>query len=246
MTAPDISLPRFEGPLDLLLELVRKNEIDIADIPIAEITRQYLDYLHRAEALDVELGSEFAYIAALLIHIKSRSLLACDPEIARREEDPRQELVRLLVDYEQVRQAAEFLRQKLEVSEATWSTSSIEAYLAPAVEESPERNGALNLLEVLRLAQQALEAARVYEIVTPPDSVTVEQMMRWLEERLARTPGRVEAEPLLVEQTSPRRKAVLFLAMLEMAKSARLQVQQEDCFGPVFLDDMAQLGPNVG
>ena len=93
---PEISLPRFAGPLDLLLELVRKNQIQITDIPIAAITRQYLDYLQQAEALDLELGSEFAYMAALLIHIKSRCLLATDPEVA--EEDPRQELVRLLLD----------------------------------------------------------------------------------------------------------------------------------------------------
>lgn len=240
---PDISLPRFEGPLDLLLELVRKNEIDISDIPIAEITRQYLAYLHRAEALDMELGSEFAYMAALLIHIKSRSLLACDPEIAKREEDPRQELVRLLLDHDQVRQAAEFLKEKLEVAGATWTTSSINEYLAPAVDET--RSHGLNLLEVLRLAQQALDAARMYEIVSPPDSVTVDHMMRWLEQRLARAPGRCEAERLFAEQAGPRTKVVLFLAMLEMVKATRLQVEQEQCFGPVLVSRTAQLCPDV-
>ena len=77
--SPEISLPRFEGPLDLLLTLVRKNEVEITDIPIAEITRQYLNYLHRAEELNIDLGADFVYIAALLIHIKSRSLLLPAP-----------------------------------------------------------------------------------------------------------------------------------------------------------------------
>jgi len=119
--APEISLPRFEGPLDLLLELVRKHEIEIADIPIAQITRQYLDYLHQAKQLDVNLGGEFAYIAALLIQIKARSLLVADPELPPPEEDPRQELVRLLLDHDQLRSSAEYLKQRLEIAQATWS-----------------------------------------------------------------------------------------------------------------------------
>jgi segregation and condensation protein A len=238
--APEISLPRFEGPLDLLLELVRKHEIDITDIPIAAITRQYLDYLHQAEALDLELGSEFAYMAALLIHIKSRCLLAPDPELAPHEEDPRQELVRLLLDHGHVRQGAEFLRQKLEITEATWSKPSIEEFREPPGQELPEANGALNLLQVLRLAQQALEAARMFEIVTLADSVTVQQMMRWLEERLARAPDRTEAEPLLIEQPTAGHRAALFLAMLEMAKDTRIRIEQHQCFGPVFIDGMGQ------
>src|SRR5262249_11964294 len=123
MSAPiDISLPCFEGPLDLLLSLVRKNEIEISDLPIADITRQYLDYLHQAGELDRDLGSEFVYMAAWLIQIKTRCLLAADPE-TRPVEDPRQELVRQLLDHEQVRQAVDFLKQKLEISEATWSRS---------------------------------------------------------------------------------------------------------------------------
>ena len=232
-TAPDISLPRFEGPLDLLLELVRKNEIEITDIPIAEITRQYLDYLDQASELDVDLGSEFAYMAALLIHIKSRSLLAPDPELAAREEDPRQELVRLLLDQDQVRQGAEFLQQKLEIAEATWSKSSIGEFQEPPRVE-PEPDGALNLLQVLRLAQQALQSARMYEIVSPA-SVTVEEMMRWLADRLARSPGPTEAAPLFGEQPDGQRRAALFLAMLEMAKAVRIRLEQRQCFAPIYM-----------
>jgi segregation and condensation protein A len=231
---PEISLPRFAGPLDLLLELVRKNQIEITDIPIAAITRQYLDYLHQAEALDLELGSEFAYLAALLIHIKSRCLLATDPEVA--EEDPRQELVRLLLDPEQFRQGAEFLRLKLEIAQATWSKPSVDEFRDSPRREPPEPNSTLNLLQVLRLAQQALDAARTFEIVTPADSVPVEQMMRWLEQRLASAPGRMEALPILTEQPTRGHRVALFLAMLEMAKAARLRLEQRQCFGPIFIE----------
>jgi segregation and condensation protein A len=235
--APGISLPRFEGPLDLLLELVRKHEIDITDIPIAAITRQYLDYLSQAEALDLDLGSEFAYVAALLIHIKSRCLLTPDPEIAAREEDPRQELVRLLLDRDQLRLGAEFLNQKLEIAQASWSKPSIEEFQEPPGRELPEPINALNLLQVLRLAQQALNAARTFEIVTPAESVTVDEMMRWLEEHLASAAGRTEVEPLLTGQPTAGHRAALFLAMLEMAKEARIRLEQHQSFGPVFIDD---------
>lgn len=229
MNGRDVSLPRFEGPLDLLLELVRKNQIEITDIPIADITRQYLEYLNAAGQLDLDLGAEFAYMASVLIHIKSRSLLVRDPEIAAREEDPRDELVRLLLDHEQVRQGAEFLKQKLEVAEATWSQSSIRDFRdLPDLDTAP--SGTLNLLQILRLAKQALETARAYEIVSSPEPVTVEEMIRWLVDRISS--GRTEADPLLKEHTGQRR-AALFLALLEIAKAGRIRLEQRECFGPI-------------
>jgi segregation and condensation protein A len=229
----DVSLPRFEGPLDLLLELVRKNKIEITDIPIADITRQYLEYLDAAEELDLDLSAEFAYMASVLIHIKSRCLLARDPEIAAREEDPRDELVRLLLDHDQVRQGAEFLKQKLEVAEATWSKSSVGDFQdAPSIDAAP--SGTLNLLQVLQLAKQALEAARVHEIVSSAEPVTVGEMIRWLLERIS--PGRTEADRLLSEHTGQHR-AALFLALLEIAKAGRIRLEQRECFGPIWMLD---------
>ena len=231
--APEISLPRFDGPLDLLLALVRKNEVAITDIPIAEITRQYLDYLLQAEELNIDLGSEFIYMAALLIHTKSRCLLASDPEIAVREEDPREELVRQLLHHDQVRQGAEFLKQRLEIAGATWSTSSIEEFSQPSDHDLPDPSGPLNLLQVLRLTQKALAAARTYELVTPADTVTVEHMARWLEQRLAAVPNPAEAGVLLAEQADMPHRTALFLAMLEMAKGAHVRLEQDYCFGPI-------------
>ena len=227
-TAPDISLPRFEGPLDLLLALVRKNEVEITDIPIAEITRQYLEYLHQARELNIDLGADFVYFAALLIHIKSRSLLPADPEIAGREPDPREALVRQLMDHDQLHQGAEFLKQKLEIAEATWSRPSIEEFPPLPQDNFPESNPPLNLLQILRLAQQALATARSYDLVTPDDPVSVEEMMAWLEDRMARTPDSLEGMALLAAQPDAPHRNALFLAMLEMAKSAEIRLDQAD------------------
>jgi segregation and condensation protein A len=186
-------------------------------------------------------------MAALLIHIKSRCLLPPDPEMGAREPDPRQELVRQLLDHDQVRHGAEFLQQKLEVAEATWSRSSIEDFRPPVEEESLDSYGALNLLQVLRLAQQALAAARTYDLVTPASSVDVAEMMAWLEERLRANPWLIEAGPLLAQQPDAPHRMALFLAMLEMAKAARIRLEQQQCFGPILLaslgepTDLAQL-----
>lgn len=245
--APDISLPLFEGPLDLLLALVRQNEVAITDIPIAEVTRQYLDYLRQAEALDIDLGAEFVYMAAMLIQIKSVSLLARDPEIAAREEDPRQQLVRQLLDHEQLRQGAEFLKDKLEVAGATWSRSSIEEFAEGSDGDGTPQDGTLNLLEVLRLAKQALAVARTYELVTPADTVTVEEMARWLERRMATTDGATDARLLLAQQPDASHRTALFLAMLELAGRSRVRLDQEECFGPIWIDRRSPgaFGPTV-
>jgi segregation and condensation protein A len=231
--APDISLPCFEGPLDLLLALVRKSEVAIADIPIARITQQYLEYLHRAGELDIDLGSDFAYMASVLIQIKSQRLLPADPEIAAREPDPRQELIRALLDHEQVRQGAEFLQQKLEVSSATWSKPSIGDFVDLAGEELAREPGAMNLIEVLRLARQALETAYTYEVAVPPESVSVEEMMRWLNQRVLSGTRPLDSGVLFSELDSADRKSALFLAMLEMSKAGRIRLEQHQTFAPI-------------
>ena len=230
--ALDISLPRFDGPLDLLLDLVRKNEVEITDIPIAEITRQYLDYLHQARELNIDLGADFVYFAALLIHIKSRSLLPGDPELMAPELDPRDALVRQLMDHDQLRHGAEFLKQKLEVAEASWSCPPAPEFQAAPQSEAAGPDPSLNLLQILRLAQQALATARNYDLVTPADPVSVEEMTEWLEERLVRSPGPLDGISLLAEQPDPPHRNTLFLAMLEMARSSRILMEQETGFGP--------------
>ena len=113
----------YDGPLDLLLDLIRKQQIDIKDIPIATITAQYLAYMEKARELDIDLGAEFVYMAATLIHIKSKMLLPVDPELEKiaPEEDPRQELVDRLLEHERFKNAAEMLQQKRLIEENVWS-----------------------------------------------------------------------------------------------------------------------------
>lgn len=238
---PHLTLEHFEGPLDLLLALVRKNRFDIRELPIAEVTRQYLAYLHEAETLDLDLGSEFAYMAATLIQIKSRSLLPDDPELtARDSHDPKQKLIRQLLDREQVRQAAGFLQQRLEQNQAAWThPSSVQEFQETALDpdDSPDP-GTLSVLDVARLARQALEAARTHRLLDLSSPlVTVEEMIAWLEERLrAGTADQpLPADPLFAEQAMLPRQTALFLAMLELAKTQHLGLEQAEAFAPLFL-----------
>src|SRR5438270_1332187 len=133
MATPPLNfhLEQYEGPLDLLLDLIRKQQVNIYDIPIAKITGQYLEYVQKAMELDIELGSEFVYMAATLIHIKSKLLLPRDPELEKisPEEDPRKELVERLIEHERFKNAAEMLQQKRVVEEAIWSNPQIENFL---------------------------------------------------------------------------------------------------------------------
>jgi|SRR6185437_942525 len=230
MTTLDVSLPRFEGPLDMLLDLVRRHEVDIADIPIAEITRQYFDYLQRAQELDIDLGADFTYIAALLIHIKSKLLVAPQPELEAQLEDPRQELVELLIERRHMREAAEFLQQKLDIAGSTWSRS-ISRESADGDDLPESASEAMNLLEVLRLAKKALDTARSYDSLFPAETVSVREMQRWLEDELRSAAGLVCGTELLRQQWELGRGSALFLAMLEMAKEGRIQLEQQECFG---------------
>src|SRR6201987_2892408 len=111
-----INLPAYEGPLDLLLDLIRKQEMDIHNIPIAKITEQYPDYLHQPENFDIDVSAAFIYMAATLIHIKSKMLLPADPLAGpAAQEDPRGELVHRLLEHEKFKNAAQLLYQKQQV-----------------------------------------------------------------------------------------------------------------------------------
>jgi segregation and condensation protein A len=251
--APAISLPRFDGPLDLLLSLIRKNEFDINDIPVAAITRQYLDYMNAADSMDIDLGSDFVYLAATLIQIKSRCLLPVDPEVAAREPDPREELVRQLISHDQVRNAAEFLHERFEVANASWSRRPVPRKTEEFVEfDGPEMTdpGTMNLFEVLQLAKKALETARTHQILRlEEERVTVEQMVAWLSRKLAEHPfaNPLPSEILFREQSDLSREIALFLAMLEMSRRGELDLEQASEFGPIYLwrSDMAHSCRNV-
>src|SRR4029077_376307 len=168
-----ISLPLYEGPLDLLLDLIRRQKLDIYDIPIAKVTEQYLSYLHLMEEMNVDLASEFLLIAAQLIYIKSRMLLPPDPDASPEEqEDPRAELVRRLLEYEKFKNAAQMLYQREMVENATWTNPGGSPFEDSEVE--PELTvGLYDLLMAFRDVVKRVETRPLIELHR--DEFSVEQ-----------------------------------------------------------------------
>ena len=237
MASPlNFHLEQYEGPLDLLLDLIRKQQINIYDIPIASITQQYLEYMQRAVALDIELSSEFIYMAATLIHIKSRMLLPKDPELDKisPEEDPRQELVDRLLEHERFKNAAEMLQQKRMVEDASWSNPQMARFLSEA--EEPEL--AVSLFDLVRTLQTVLERAKnrpIYEV--GKEDVSIPDMFRYLERVFGelRTGESLSAAELFERQGSRRAMICLFLALLELVRRQALMLTQKDAFGHIGL-----------
>lgn len=229
-------LEQYEGPLDLLLDLIRKQQINIYDIPIARITSQYLDYMQRAMELDIELSSEFIYMAATLIHIKSRTLLPVDPELEKilTEEDPRKELVERLIEHERFKNAAEMLQQKRVVEEAIWSNPQMEQFLSE--DEGPAL--AATIFDLVKTFQRVLDRAKtrpIYEI--DKEEVGIPEMIDFLRQRLAasRRNHPLSATELLEAQRSRRAMICLFLAILELVRWQAVELIQGEAFGDIGL-----------
>jgi segregation and condensation protein A len=227
-------LEHYDGPLDLLLDLIRRQEINIYDIPIAQITAQYIEYMQRAADLNIELSAEFVYMAATLIHIKSKMLLPRDPELEKLlpEEDPRQELVDRLLEHERFKAAAEMLHQKRVIEEAVWSNPQIAHFLN---DEDPGL--AVTLHDLVKTFQTVLERAKhrpVYEIGT--EDVSVPDMIRYLRKIFEKERGEtVSARELFELQRSRRGMICLFLAVLELVKLQAVGLVQKDLFGEIGL-----------
>ncbi|HYL36743.1 MAG TPA: segregation/condensation protein A [Bryobacteraceae bacterium] len=236
MSSPlNFHLDRYDGPLDLLLDLIRRQEINIYDIPIASITQQYLDYMQRALALDIELSAEFVYMAATLIHIKSRMLLPRDPELEKMsgEEDPRKELVDRLLEHERFKNAAEMLQQKRLVEEAAWSNPRIGEFLE---EEEPGLD--VTIFDLVKTFQAVLERAKnrpVYEV--GKEDVSIPDMIHYLENIFRGLPKgeSISATELFERQTSRRAMICLLLAILELVRRQTLVLTQRDAFGDIGL-----------
>lgn len=228
-----VRLERYEGPLDLLLDLVRKQEIDIHDIPIARITGQYLEYLHHLERLDIDVSADFLYMAATLIYIKSRMLLPTEPALPGEAaaEDPREQLVHQLLEHEKFKSAAQMLHERGQLEEHVWTKPDRSLY------EGGETQGELvvSLVDLVRVFQSVLERrAQRRDIELQHDEFTVPMMMERLRERLAEG-GAVK----LVEffEGCPTRRAMIaaFLAVLELARLGAAIVVQEETFGEILL-----------
>jgi segregation and condensation protein A len=229
-------LEAFDGPLDLLLDLIRRQQIDIADIPIARITAQYMDYMTQAAALNIELSAEFVYMAATLIHIKSKMLLPRDPELEKisPEDDPRQELVDKLVEHERFKNAAEMLQQKRMIEEVVWTNPQMQQFK----HEGDEGDLAVTLHDLVKTLQKVLDRVKLrprYEMTR--EDVSVPDMIQYLSNVL-KDMGRsesVSATDLFERQRSRRATICLFLAILEMVRMQAVTLAQSEMFGDIVL-----------
>ncbi len=225
----------YDGPLDLLLDLIRKQDIDIYDIPIAKITAQFLAYVERLKQTDVDTAGEFIYMAALLIHIKSRMLLPRLPvEVTGEEpEDPRRELVERLLEHERFKHAAEMLAQKQQIEAAVFSNPQIHEFRHA---EGTEREIAADTLDLARVFRDILERARERPVLdVEEDSVTVGQMIDYMRRRMVTEEKPVSLRRLLGNTRSERTLICMFLAMLELVRLQAVLLFQPTNFTDILI-----------
>ncbi len=224
----------YEGPLDLLLDLIRKQDIDIYDIPIAQITAQYLAYVEKIRGLDVNVAADFIYMAAVLIHIKSKMLLPRDPFAGPgAEEDPRAELVNRLLEHEKFKSAAQMLLQKQQIENAVLSNPAIKEFMDA---EGTDREIAADVIDLVKTFQHILDRARSQPMLqVDEESVTVGQMIDYLRRRLTLEDRPIQLKHLLRNIDSRQTLVCMFLALLEMVRLQAIQLRQERLFGEILL-----------
>src|SRR5690349_21023965 len=222
----------YEGPLDLLLDLIRKQDIDIYDIPIAKITAQYLGYVERMRGLDVNVAADFIYMAAVLIHIKSKMLLPRDPLAAAEEqEDPRSELVNRLLEHEKFKSAAQMLLQKQQIEDAVLTNPSLKDFIDA---ECTEPEIAADVIDLVKTFQQVLERVRTRPVLNvDEETVTVGQMIDYLRRRLSLEDRPIRLKQLLMKVQSRQALVCMFLALLELVRLQAIQVRQDKLFGEI-------------
>ena len=223
----------YEGPLDLLLDLIRKQDIDIYDIPIAKITGQYLQYVENMKQLDVDIAAEFIYTASLLIHIKSKMLLPRDSDATGDTEDPRMELVNRLLEHERFRTAAQMLLQKQQIEEAVWTNPALKEFRDT---EGAEPELAAGVVDLVRTFQQILNRARTRpSFDVEEDNVTVSQMIDYVRRRLSLEEKPIRLKSLLRSLRSRTALVCAFLAILELIRLQAVLARQDNVFGEIVL-----------
>jgi segregation and condensation protein A len=224
----------YDGPLDLLLDLIRKQDIDIYDIPIAKITAQFLAYVDQLRAGDMDVAGDFIYTAALLIHIKSKMLLPrapAGPDDAA--EDPRRELVERLLEHERFKNAAQMLLERQMLEAASWTNPGIREFQEDAGAE-PEI--AADTTDLVRVFGGILERARNRPILNlEEDSVTVGQMIQFLARRLTMEDKPVALRRMLSHTKSERALIAMFLALLELVRLQAILLRQDRQFSEIFI-----------
>src|SRR5437660_3528419 len=224
----------YDGPLDLLLDLIRKQDIDVYDIPIGKITAQFLAYVEGIKQLDVDVAAEFIYMASLLIHIKSKMLLPRDPDApADEQEDPREELVQRLLEHEKFKNAAQMLLQKQQIEEAVWSNPTLKDFKDA---EGTEAELAADVVDLVRTFQQILERAKSRPVLqVDEETVTEGQMIEFFRRRLLMEDRPIRLKRLL--QHIHTRNALIssFLALLELVRLQAILLRQDSVFGDILI-----------
>jgi segregation and condensation protein A len=229
-----ITIPMYEGPLDLLLDLIKKQEMNIHDIQIAKITSQYLEYLHKLEELNVDVSADFIYMAATLIYIKSKMLLPPDPLSGPEDlADPRAELVHRLVEHEKFKNAAQLLYQKQQIEENVWSKPDKSLYH----DEGTEGELDVSLMDLIRVFQQVLERKKeVSRIELQHEQFTVAQMMAQIRAQILASGTNTVSLIAFFEACASRHAMIVaFLAVLEMVRMQAIAMAQEKQFGEIVL-----------
>jgi segregation and condensation protein A len=224
-----LKLAVFEGPLDLLLHLIRKQEIDIADIPIVQITEQYMQYLAFMKELDLDVAGEYLVMASTLVHIKSKMLLPVEPEAEDEQaEDPRAELVRQLLEYEQFRHAAEELRTRRLLEQAQYTRGGPSEF--DQEEELLLEASLFDLMAAFRELLATVDEPQVLAIESYRVSVAdrVQQLMEDLLEK-----RRFSFRELFPSEMDRHHWIVTFLALLELVRLRQIVLMQRGRLGPI-------------
>jgi segregation and condensation protein A len=231
--APQVHLPQFDGPLDLVLYLIRREKIDIDDIPIAPITRQYMAYLDVMQELNLDVAGEFFVMAATLIHIKSKMLVPIEPTEAEGDEDfvdPREELVRRLLEFQRYKDAAGILHQQAQIRAAQWTRPDT---VLPRFDDAGEEMLEAGLYDLIAAFRELLERRKVLvahevEDEGPPVELRMQELVAMIREGES-----LEFLELFAALDTKAEMITTFLALLELVRLKRVRVYQRGMFGPI-------------
>ncbi len=228
-SAPKIKLEIFEGPLDLLLHLIKKNEVDIRDIPVAVITKQYMEYLELMRFLNLEIAGEFLVMASTLLYLKSRMLLPEEREDDEEEiEDPRKELVERLLEYKKFKDLAELLEKRKLVNRDVFVRET--AYNAIKDEMHVEVS-LFDLLDAFRRIMERSKFSEIYEFVS--EKINIKEVMLSIVQKLEN--GKKQFDELFDSSYTKEHIIATFIAILELAKISLIRIYQFELFGPIYI-----------
>ncbi|MFV0337383.1 MAG: segregation and condensation protein A [Chthoniobacterales bacterium] len=233
-----VKLEVFEGPLDLLLYLIKKDEVDIYDVSIERVTKQYMEYLEAFKVLNIDVAGEFIVMAANLLYIKSRTLLPVDQQMGEEdaeEDDPRWELIRQLIEYKKFKEAASRLREREALKEALFPRSPVTPDLEPSENLALEEVGIFDLINAFqkilkRLDNKKEDLREIFE-----ENFTVSDKIDYIL-RITSSAVPVKFEEMFGEAASRTEIVVTFLAMLELIRMKQLKVRQDEVFGEIWIE----------